>query len=126
MPAVISPYVFRRIGETHARRYFLSGERFDAQRAREIGLVQDVVESGNLDEYVDKVISRLLKAAPGAVLASKKLVNAVAGHDEEQQAVLDGYTAHLIATLRVSTEGQEGLNAFLEKRVPTWAGSKDG
>lgn len=126
VPAVISPYVFRKMGESHARRYFLSGERFSAQQALQIGLVQETVADDALDETVDQLISRLLKAAPGAVLASKKLLNAVAGHDEEQQAVQDEYTAQLIATLRVSAEGQEGLNAFLEKRLPDWLGQDDG
>jgi methylglutaconyl-CoA hydratase len=126
VPAVISPYVFRKMGESHARRYFLSGERFDAHKAQQTGLVQEVVADDSLDESVDRLVSRLLKAAPGAVLASKKLLNAVAGHDEEQQAEQDEFTAQLIATLRVSAEGQEGLSAFLEKRTPDWVNTDDG
>ena len=125
VPAVISPYVYRRIGENHARRYFMTGERFDAHKAKEIGLVQEVVRPQEMDDALNGVIINLLKAAPGATIASKKLVNAVAGHDEEQQKVQDEYTASLIARLRVSAEGQEGLNAFLEKRDATWLRSED-
>ena len=120
VPAVISPYVVRRIGEPNARRYFMTGERFNAQKAKDIGLVNEVATADSLNETLDKFIARLLRAAPGAVLASKKLVNAVAGHDEEHQRGQDGHTAKLIAKLRVSAEGQEGLNAFLEKRDPSW------
>ena len=120
VPAVISPYVFRRIGEGNARRYFMTGERFSARKAKKLGLVQDVVNGSFLHETLEKAISKLLKAAPGAVLASKKLVNAVSGHDEERQLEIDEFTAKLIAKLRVSAEGQEGLNAFLDKRKPAW------
>jgi len=126
VPAVISPYVFRRIGESQARRYFMTGERFDAQKAKEIGLVHEVIAPESMADELDATISRLLRAAPGATLASKKLVNAVAGHDAEQQKKQDEYTAGLIARLRVSSEGQEGLNAFLEKRSPSWLETNDG
>jgi len=125
LPAVISPYVFRRIGETNARRYFMTGERFSARKAKEIGLVQDLVAADSINDALDSIISLLLRAAPGAALASKKLVNAVAGHDEEQQKIQDEYTAGLIARMRVSSEGQEGLNAFLEKRDPGWLETED-
>jgi len=120
VPAVISPYVFRCIGEHNARRYFMSGERFNPQKAKEMGLVHELASGDLLPGMLEKLIGRLLKAAPGAALASKKLVNAVAGHDEEQQRTLDEYTAKLIATLRVSDEGREGMAAFLEKRRPSW------
>lgn len=126
VPAIISPYVFRRIGESNARRYFMTGERFDAHTAKEIGLVQEVVAADSLNDALDNTIARLLRAAPGAALASKKLLNAVAGHDEDQQKIQDQYTASLIARLRVSEEGQEGLNAFLEKRDPRWLENEDG
>jgi len=119
-PAVISPYVIRRIGETHARRYFLSGERFDSQRAYDIGLIQQTVLAGQLDEVVGESISRLLKSGPSAVAHCKQLVFKVAGHSVDSQRITDEYTAGLIARLRVSREGQEGLAAFLEKRQPGW------
>jgi len=125
VPAVISPYVFRKIGEGNARRYFMTGERFNANRAHDIGLVHDVVADRALGGAVEEVVSSLLKAAPGATLASKKLVNAVAGHDETQQLKIDEFTAKLIASLRVSAEGQEGLSAFLEKRKPDWLNQVD-
>ena len=119
-PAVISPYVFRLIGERNARRYFLTGERFDARRARELGLVQDVVPKQGLDTAVSKVAGQLLKSGPEATLVCKRLAFTAAGHDPEKQLKLDAYTARLIARLRVSAEGQEGLAAFLEKRQPAW------
>ena len=119
-PAVISPYVFRRIGERHARRYFLTGERFDARQAQEIGLVQQCVTQDELDNAIDRVISDLLKGGPEAVRTCKELVYAVAGHDRETQRSMDEYTSKLIANLRVMDEGQEGLTAFLEKRRAGW------
>ena len=119
-PAVISPYVIRRIGETHARRYFLSGERFDSQRAYDIGLIQQTVAAGRLDEVVEAIIDQILKSGPLAVTHCKQLVFKIAGHSAESQEITDKYTADLIARLRVSGEGQEGLAAFLEKRKPGW------
>ncbi|NIP17888.1 MAG: enoyl-CoA hydratase/isomerase family protein [Xanthomonadales bacterium] len=119
-PAVISSYVFRRIGEHHARRYYQTGECFDAARARELDLVQDVVAADDLDEAVSESVNHLLSSGPQALLTCKRLAFAIAGHDEEKQLRLDEYTAKLIARLRVSAEGQEGLNAFLEKRPPGW------
>lgn len=119
-PAVISPYVFRRIGEGNARRYFLSGERFDARQAKDIGLIQQYVAAGQLDETVEDMIRALLKGGPLAVAQCKQLAFAVAGHSAKSQQTLDEYTAKLIARLRVSAEGQEGLAAFLEKRKPAW------
>lgn len=119
-PAVIAPYVMRCIGERHARRYFLSGERFDAQRAMAIGLVHEAVPAAALDAQLDAMIDRLLQAGPIAQRQGKRLAFTVAGHGHDQQRALDGHTAKLIAELRVSAEGQEGLAAFLEKRSPEW------
>jgi methylglutaconyl-CoA hydratase len=112
--------VFRRIGEGNARRYFLSGERFDAVQAKELGLVQDVVRGQDLEAETGKLVSRLLRAGPDAMKAAKRLAFRMAGHDESRQLETDEYTAKLIAQLRVSAEGQEGLSAFLEKREPSW------
>jgi methylglutaconyl-CoA hydratase len=120
VPAVISPYVFRRIGEGNARRYFLSGERFDCHRAMDIGLVQQSVSVGLLDETVQDTIANLLKGGPLAVTNAKQLAFEVAGHNTETQQRIDEFTTSLIARLRVSDEGQEGLAAFLEKRKPGW------
>lgn len=120
VPAVISPYVIRRIGETHARRYFLTAERFGSQRACEIGLVQQVVGIGQLDEAVEDIVGQLLGGGPQAVVHGKQLVFGVAGHSVEAQKDIDEKTARLIADLRVSDEGQEGVAAFLGKRKPGW------
>ena len=120
VPAVISPYVIRRIGETHARRYFLSAERFDSQRACEIGLVQHTAPMARLDETIEDIIGHILNGGPLALSHAKQLVFDIAGHNAETQKSLDESTARLIAGLRVSEEGQEGLAAFLEKRKPGW------
>ena len=120
VPAVISPYVIRRIGETHARRYFLSAERFDSQRACEIGLVQHTAPMARLDETIEDIIGHILNGGPLALSRAKQLVFDIAGHNAETQKSLDESTASLIAGLRVSAEGQEGLAAFLEKRKPGW------
>lgn len=120
VPAVISPYVIRRIGETHARRYFLSAERFGCQQACDIGLVQQIVTTEELDAAVESNISKVLKGGPRAVAHCKQVIFEIAGHDADSQEITDQLTAGLIANLRVSAEGQEGLSAFLEKRMPEW------
>ena len=119
-PAVISPYVFRRIGECYARRYFLTGESFDSHHAQTIGLIQQCVAADKLDEAVESVINNLLKGGPLAILTCKQLVFAVAGHDEATQKSMDEFTSKVIAGMRIMDEGQEGLAAFLEKRKPDW------
>lgn len=119
-PAVISPYVIRNIGERNARRYFLSAERFDANKAQEIGLIQQSVPEEELDEAVSKVIKLILKGGPQAVITCKQLVYAIAGHNQDSQLAIDEYTAGVIAGMRVLDEGQEGLAAFLEKRKAEW------
>jgi methylglutaconyl-CoA hydratase len=108
IPAVISPFVLRKIG-AHARRYFLTGERFDAETALRIGLVHEVAEDP--DAAVDAVVAELLSAGPEAVRAAKRLVRE--GPQGEE-------TAQIAAGLRAGDEGQEGLRAFLEKRPPGW------
>ncbi len=118
VPAAISPYVMRRIGESAAHELFLTGERFNARRAREIGLVNKVVPHEELDTKVEEVIRLLLSSGPEAIASCKELLHKVpAMTDEEAKA----YTAEMIARLRVSQEGQEGMAAFLEKRKPRWA-----
>jgi methylglutaconyl-CoA hydratase len=124
-PAVISPYVIRRIGERNARRYFLTGERFDSQQAINIGLIQQAVSDDLLDSSVESIIEDLLKGGPFATNTCKQLVFAVAGHTEEAQKSMDEYTAGLIAGLRIMDEGQEGLAAFLQKRKPVWLLDQD-
>jgi len=117
IPAAIGPYVIRRIGESAARELFLTGERFDAQRALEIGLVNKVVVHKALDEKVAEVVRLLLSSGPEAIARCKELLRKVPtmGLDEAKS-----YTAEMIAGLRVSPEGQEGMAAFLEKRKPKW------
>jgi enoyl-CoA hydratase/carnithine racemase len=109
VPAVISPFVLARIGPGHARRYFLTGERFGAEEARRIGLVHDVAV--DLDAAVAATVDALLASGPEAVRAAKQLV---------LDAPLGDETAARIAERRASSEGQEGLAAFLEKRAPAW------
>jgi methylglutaconyl-CoA hydratase len=116
-PAVISPYVLRKIGISHARALFTTGERFSAQRAYEIGLVHTIGPIEQLDETVEQTIQELLSSAPQAIRACKKLALQV-GRMESTEALF--YTAETIARLRTSAEGQEGLHAFLEKRQPSW------
>jgi methylglutaconyl-CoA hydratase len=118
VPANISTFVLPRIGARAARRYFLTGERFDAAEARRIGLVHEVVPEGRLDATVDGLVGALLQAGPDAVTTAKEIIRTVAGAPRDQ--AID-YTVRTIAGVRVSAEGQEGLAAFLEKRKPRWA-----
>jgi methylglutaconyl-CoA hydratase len=120
MPAVISPFVFRRMGESQCRRYFLTGERFSAHKAQELGLVQQVVALDDIDDAVKQQVDMLLQGGPNALKQAKKLVFSVAGHDNARQRQIDEDNARLIARMRVSEEGQEGLRSFLEKRSPAW------
>jgi methylglutaconyl-CoA hydratase len=112
-PAVISPYVVRKIGETHARVLFVTGERFTSTHAQEIGLVHIVTKAEDLDAAVSKTVSELLSGGPQAIRACKALALNVGHMDCDSARV---YTAETIAKLRVSAEAQERLRAFLEKR----------
>lgn len=116
-PAAISPYVLRKIGEWHAHDYFLTGRSFDGERAREIGLVNEVVERPLLDAEVDVWVKRFLHAGPQAIAATKQLINRVSW---ATLADVQDYTARTIASLRGSEEGREGFAAFFEKRKPNW------
>jgi methylglutaconyl-CoA hydratase len=108
IPAVISPFVLPKIG-THARRYFLTGERFDAEAALRIGLVHEVAD--DLDAAVERVVGEVLTAGPEAAREAKKLIRERPAGEE---------AARIAARLRASDEGQEGLRAFLERREPGW------
>jgi len=125
VPAVISPFVFRRIGESQSRRFFLTGERFGAETARGLGLVHSVTGNSELDAAVDAQIELLLQGGPNALKYAKRLIFSVAGHDNTRQRQIDEDNARLIARLRVSEEGQEGLRSFLEKRLPLWRQKRD-
>ncbi|MFQ6039183.1 MAG: enoyl-CoA hydratase/isomerase family protein [Candidatus Aminicenantales bacterium] len=118
VPAAISPYVIRRIGESRAREYFLTGQRIPAAKAREIGLVNDVVRREKLEEKVAELVNLLLSSGPEALARCKELIFQVPRMSLEEAK---DYTARMIADLRVSEEGQEGMAAFLEKRKPRWS-----
>ncbi len=112
VPAVISPFALAKIGSTWARRYFVTGERFDAETALRIGLIHEI--AGDLDAAVDAVVNELLSAGPNAARGAKELARAPLSAEE---------TAKRIAAHRTSAEGQDGLRAFLEKRAPGWLDS---
>lgn len=117
VPAVISPFVLRRIGLSHARALFITGERFTAERAERMGLAHVTCAEDELDEQVQRVVDELLTAAPGAIAVAKHLASEVAYRDPRDVMM---HTAETIASKRTDPEGQEGLSAFLEKRKPSW------
>lgn len=121
VPAVISPYVLAAIGVRQARRLFLSGEIIDATEAARIGLLHQVVAGDELDAAIDRQLHWLHKGGPIAQHVAKRLAIGVAGSTPETAARIDAANAKLIAQLRVSEEGQEGLSAFLDKHPPHWA-----
>lgn len=118
IPACIGPFVLAKIGESHARAYFMSAERFNADRAREIGLVHEVVDKPeDLEKASERITKNLLQCGPKAMGAAKALVRGIKSRSYDE--ALD-YVALTLADLRVTPEGQEGLKAFLEKRKPNW------
>ncbi|SEI75053.1 methylglutaconyl-CoA hydratase [Allopseudospirillum japonicum] len=117
-PAVISPFVTRALGERAMRRYALTAEVMDAQTACHLGLVHQVTSLDQLDDAVQEQVKTLLANSPQAVAKTKELVRFVA--DRELDTPVIEYTQRLIAEIRVSAEGQEGLNAFLNKKTPSW------
>ncbi|MBS1962827.1 MAG: enoyl-CoA hydratase/isomerase family protein [Bdellovibrionales bacterium] len=122
VPACIGPFVISKIGASHARALFMSAERFQAPRAKEVGLIHGVVEDRvALDVEIERVVANMLQCGPHAMAAAKKLVLDLSWA-ERREAVGDtlDYVARMLAELRVSPEGQEGLKAFLEKRKPNW------
>jgi methylglutaconyl-CoA hydratase len=116
-PATISPFVVRKIGASHARSLFVTGERFDAERAREIGLVHSVVSRDGLDESVEEKVGELLEGGPVAQATMKALLRRL---ETTEPMEAPGLTARVISELRTGEEGQEGLAAFIEKREPRW------
>lgn len=117
-PAVISPYVLAKIGRSHARALFLTGERFSSQRAVQIGLAHVIVEPDALDAEVERVLKEIMNSSPKAIQKAKELISVVP-RLERVEAMRT--TVDAIASLRTSAEGQEGLRAFLERRKPGWA-----
>ncbi|QJE00073.1 enoyl-CoA hydratase/isomerase family protein [Massilia forsythiae] len=118
VPATISPYVIKAMGEQAARRYFLTAERFDALEARRIGLAHEVVPMEALDATVSAIARALAANSPNAVREAKKLVRDIAGAPVDDALLAD--TAGRIAAIRASEEGREGVASFLEKRKPSW------
>jgi methylglutaconyl-CoA hydratase len=117
VPACISPYVIRRMGDKNCREYFLSGERITAKKALAAGLVNQVVGDDQLDEAVQKRVNQLISSGPEALYWCKQLLSKVPTISKQD---VGKYTAEVITKLRMSDEGQEGMKAFFEKRKPKW------
>jgi methylglutaconyl-CoA hydratase len=117
VPAVISPYALAKIGRSAARELFLTGARFSAARAKEIGLVHALADASELDRVVAKYANDLVTSGPEAVAAAKRLIAEV--HGRRRASAIE-YSIDAIAERRVSKEGQEGMGAFLAKRPPSW------
>lgn len=118
IPATISPYVIKAMGENASRRYFLTAERFGAQEALRIGFAHEVVSAGALDAKVAEIVKALVNNSPNAVQQAKVLVREVAGQEVNDGLLAD--TAERIAQIRASDQGREGVASFLEKRKPAW------
>jgi len=116
IPAVVSPYVVNAIGFRNTRRLFLTAEQFNATQAQQMGLIHKLAAPGTLDEALEHEIQLLLQAGPSAQMECKRLIQKLAGLSDD----IAQYTAELIAQIRISQEGQEGLAAFLDKRKPQW------
>lgn len=117
VPACISPYVIKKVGERHAREFFLTGERLRAAKAKDVGLINRVVPPEDLDDEVGRYIDTLVSSGPGALTTCKRMIRDVTELDLERAGP---YTAEMIARLRLSDEGQEGMSAFLQRRRPSW------
>jgi methylglutaconyl-CoA hydratase len=118
IPATISPYVIKAMGENAARRYFLTAERFSAAEAHRIGFVHELVKADELDASVAAIVKALVSNSPNAVRQAKVLVRDIAGRPVDNALLAD--TAERIAAIRASLEGREGVASFLEKRKPSW------
>ena len=118
VPATIGPYVVRAMGHRQARRYMLTAELMDADTARELGLVHEVMADETLDEGVEAICHALLQGGPDAQTYCKNLLRQL--NDPASDAAVDEYTAAMIAAARTGNEGQEGLRAFLQKENPKW------
>ncbi len=115
VPAAIVPIVKKRIGETLAREYLLTGERINANKALDIGMINYLIQIEELESFTNDFVQKIIKNAP---LATKKVREMIRQIDEIENQ--DQYIAKVIADLRISEEGKEGINAFLEKRKPNW------
>lgn len=119
IPSVISTYIVRRIGLSNMRRLFITGERINSEYAEKIGLIDFVVSEEEIDNEIEKYVNILVSSGPNAIKEIKKLVDNCEKLDVEKYKE---FTVKKIAELRVSNEGQEGINAFLEKRKSKWSG----
>ena len=120
-PATIAPFVVRKIGASHARSLFLTGERFGAERAQEIGLVHNMAPQDGLDAVVEEKVGDLLQGGPVAQATVKALLRRL---ETTEPMEAPGLTSRVISELRTGEEGQEGLAAFLEKREPGWRAAR--
>jgi methylglutaconyl-CoA hydratase len=118
VPAVIGPYVVKAIGERNSRRYMLTGDRFSAEKAKEIGLINEITD--DIEKTVNEIADSILLCGPNALMNCKKLIRRCG---EEELSSIKDWTSDLIATLRASVEGQEGMSSFLNKRNPNWKSS---
>lgn len=117
VPAIISPYVLRNIGSHTARRYFLTGEKFDASKALQVGLIHEIVNLDARDSSIKKLIKHLLSASPSSITQSKRLIQQLTNPITDAQRLM---TIELIAQMRRSGEGLEGIRSFLNKQPPPW------
>ena len=117
IPAVISPFCINKIGESHARAWFMSGEMFKANKAFDLGLVHEVTSIEEFDERFEEILKSFQKAGPIAAREAKKLIKNVFKLEDDKQSE---YTCSAIAERRISEEGQEGMSALLEKRAANW------
>lgn len=117
IPAVIGPFVIKKIGYSQTKAYFLSGEQFDAKRAYELGLVHQIIKMGELDEAIQKCCLNFLSNSPKAMEVAKNFIEQINSNNLKNKGLLASET---LADLRASPEGQEGIKAFLEKRKPSW------
>lgn len=122
IPACISPYVLKKCGEGRCREFFLTGERLTAEKAFAAGLINQVTTPDRLDNVIEKITEKLISSGPEAISKCKELLRNVS---EMSFSKARKYTAEVIAGLRISDEGQEGMAAFLEKRKPGWVTEKD-
>lgn len=121
LPAMISPYVIRRLGVARARRYFLNGRRFTAEEALQLGLLDRIVAAEGLDAAVEEEIELILQCAPGAVGKIKRLIDFVGGHGQDDNFA---YSVERVADMWDDAEALEGLSSFIAKRKPAWADGK--
>lgn len=122
VPAVISPYVIERVGLTRARELMLTGRRFDGASALSYGVVHEAVPRHELDKRINAIIDEILQCSPHAIASCKELLFRVSGKPPELTA---GYRANLLTTMRESHDAQEGIQAFIEKRAPSWANDRN-